>query len=431
MRRFPSFSLLLSVTACLNAQSVHRLTLKEAIEIALRANPDVLQSRLSEQKAAQQTIIQKDPFSPKLYAGSGAAWTTGYPQSIDGNAPSVLQARAAMAVFNKPTSYRIAQAKENQHGAELETESLQDEVAYEVALKYIEIAQLTRTLELRQKQTATLNSSQQLIHERVVQGRQLPIDEMKAKLDLAVEKDRALETKLNLDAAEQALAQLTGFPAGDRVQASELDLNRGLIAIAPASEEQTVAAALQADKSLPILQSRITAKRLEIRSYKAELLPQVDLVAQYSLLAHYNYADSFARFQPNNGELGLSFKVPLLTGRAGRAWAASAALDVAQLELQVRNKKSAIERSVHSAYRDLERATSGRDVAKAAIEWAQENVRVTLERYESGRSTYSELEAARQVESEKWSSYLTEDHLFHRARLAILKQAGLLTANLR
>jgi len=43
--------------------------------------------RLNRQRARDQELINKDPFSPKVYAGSGLAWTYGYPSSIDGSAP--------------------------------------------------------------------------------------------------------------------------------------------------------------------------------------------------------------------------------------------------------------------------------------------------------------------------------------------------------
>ena len=92
MPRFRSILVLNFVVAAgLPAQSqIHRLTLKEAIEVALKQNPDVVLARLEEQRNAQNLTIQKDPFSPKVFAGSGGAWSSGYPQSIDGNPPSIL-----------------------------------------------------------------------------------------------------------------------------------------------------------------------------------------------------------------------------------------------------------------------------------------------------------------------------------------------------
>ena len=52
-------------------------------------------ARLDQQRARAQVTIAKDAFVPKLFAGSGAAYTNGFPMSIDGNAPAVWIVRAS------------------------------------------------------------------------------------------------------------------------------------------------------------------------------------------------------------------------------------------------------------------------------------------------------------------------------------------------
>ena len=66
----------------------HALTMHQAVERALRQNPDLIMARLDEQKAVQQVRVAKDPFIPKVYVGSGLAYTYGFPMSIEGSAPS-------------------------------------------------------------------------------------------------------------------------------------------------------------------------------------------------------------------------------------------------------------------------------------------------------------------------------------------------------
>jgi hypothetical protein len=81
---------------------VHPLTLRQAVDIALKQSPDLVLARLDEQKAQYAIRIAKDPFVPKIYAGSGAAKTWGYPSSIEGAAPSIIEARTDMSLFNRP-----------------------------------------------------------------------------------------------------------------------------------------------------------------------------------------------------------------------------------------------------------------------------------------------------------------------------------------
>jgi outer membrane protein TolC len=66
-------TLLLCVSAGAAFAEVHPLTLRQAVEMALKENPDLVLSRLDQQKADFAIRIAKDPFVPKLYAGSGLA----------------------------------------------------------------------------------------------------------------------------------------------------------------------------------------------------------------------------------------------------------------------------------------------------------------------------------------------------------------------
>ena len=427
MRHF--FIAFFSIAATLGVHGeVHRLNLADAVELAGKQNPDVILARLEEQRAAQNLTIQKDPFYPKLFAGSGAAWTSGYPQSIDGSAPAIVQARVIMSLYNKPLSLRVAQARENQRGAALEAASTNDDVIYEVAARFLEAEHGAQVLDLQSKQAASLQKILASIQTRVSEGRALPLDFKKADLDLAIVKDKTMELKYSQEASQVALASLLGFPAGDRIEPLREDRSKLQL---PESESVALSTAYESSKSLKVLESKMQAKRLEVKSYRAEWLPQFDLVAQYALLAHYNFSDSFRRFQPNNGELGVSFKLPLLAGPASKAYASQGEIDLSKLRLQMQQTRTRIQTNVHQAYRDLSRAESAREVSHKAVEWAQEQLRVLLERYEAGRVPLKEVEEARLVENEKWMAYFANSNLVERARLLVLKSSGTLAVAIR
>ena len=100
---------LLSALVCV--AETRTLTLKQALQLALQQNPDLIITRLDERKAQQQVNINKDPFTPKVNVGSGLAWAYGFPSSIDGSAPSIFQARTTMSIYDKSQSYLVEQAK--------------------------------------------------------------------------------------------------------------------------------------------------------------------------------------------------------------------------------------------------------------------------------------------------------------------------------
>src|SRR5438309_239633 len=96
-------SLILFALASLFCRAeVHTMSMKEAVDLAIRQNPNMVISRLDHVKAQYAVDIARDPFIPKIYGGSGAAWTTGFPQAINGNPPSIFEARALMSIYNRP-----------------------------------------------------------------------------------------------------------------------------------------------------------------------------------------------------------------------------------------------------------------------------------------------------------------------------------------
>src|SRR5215470_10340198 len=92
-------AIILTLSAGLRAE-VHTMTLRQAVALAVRQNPDI--------------------GLPRLVVGSGLAYTNGFPMSIEGSAPSIVQARASQYLFNRPQNYAIAQAKENVRGAAMD-----------------------------------------------------------------------------------------------------------------------------------------------------------------------------------------------------------------------------------------------------------------------------------------------------------------------
>src|SRR6185437_6867539 len=86
----------------------YTLTMKQAVDRGLTRNPDVILAQLDALRATQEVRVQQDPFYPHVVAGSGLAYNNGMPLSIEGSAPSIVQARATEDLFNRPQHYAIA-----------------------------------------------------------------------------------------------------------------------------------------------------------------------------------------------------------------------------------------------------------------------------------------------------------------------------------
>jgi outer membrane protein TolC len=408
---------------------VRTLTLRDALDIALKQNPDVVLARLDQQRARAQVTIMKDPFVPKVFAGSGAAYTNGFPMSIDGNAPALVQAKTQMAIFDRPQSLRAAQANEAARGSEIDIGLRQDEVAYRVASLFFDADQASRSLTAVELQSQSLTRVRELTAVRVSEGRELPIESSKADLKVLQAQQRRAELADSIADTETSLAQVLGFNPGDRVQPAQED--RRLTGQFD-SEEAAIQQALEGSREIKRLESNLQAKNLEAKSYKAERLPKVDLVAQYSLLSKYNnYEKFFGAFQRHNVELGASFTIPVLTGRSATAYVAQAQADIDKIRTQIGQTRSRITADLQHAYRDIRRTESAQKLARADLDLARDQLTLDLTRYDEGQVTMAQVEASRAAEQEKWIVYYDTQHAAEVARLTVLRQTGTLVASLR
>src|SRR6185437_4077319 len=407
----------------------HVLTLKQAVDRALGQNPEALMARLAPFKAAAAIRVAKDPFVPRLAVGSGLAYNNGFPLSIEGSAPAAFEARANAYIFNRPQTYAIAQAKENARGAGFAAGEKTDEIAFRVASLYIDADRAGRLATMAQQQAESLQRVLETVHARVLDGRELPISEQEANVNLLRARQRLSTLEGDRDLTQHDLASTLGFSPIDTVQPAEQERAPTEI---PSSEQDAMKAALDSNKELKRLESNYQAKVLEIKGDKAQRLPRADLVAQYALLTHYSHYDEYFRaFKRNNGELGASFSVPLFTGPGLKATINQAEADQQHVRAEIDAARNKIMLDLHQAYRNIENSEGARKLAQAELDLARSQVSVLLAQMNEGRASLRQLEEARFNEDEKWIALYDAQFNAERARLNVLRQTGQLATLVR
>jgi outer membrane protein TolC len=409
---------------------VHTLTLRQALELAQKQNPDILIARIDEQRAAEAAKEARDPFTPRLFVGSGLAYTSGFPMSIEGSAPSVVQARAIQTIYNRPLSFQAAAARENARGATIDAAARRDEVLHRVATMYVAAERAGRVADLVGQQIASFGKIADAVRARVEEGRELPIEARAAELRLVQARQRFQALQAETDQAESNLALALGFPAPDRVRAVFSEEPRAVEL--PESEATAVEEALSNSKQLRRIESAIQAKQLQAQSARSARWPQADLVAQYGLMAKFNqYEEFFRRFQRHNGQLGISFQLPLLAGTAAKSQAAAADLDISRLRLELNATRDRLSVDARRSWQDVAVATSARDVARMDLDVTRERLGVALAQFEEGRATIRQVEELRSAEMEKWLAFYDAQAALERARLELLRATGTIAAMLR
>jgi outer membrane protein len=417
-------SILLSF-GCLASAEVHSLTLQQVLELAARQNPDVTLARLDQQRAEEGIKIALDPFRPKVYGGSGLAYTYGYPNSIEGNAPSLFEVRTDMALYNRPKSYEVAAARENARGSRFGAQAKVDDVAYQAADLFLTVSQFEHQSSTIASQLPSLQKVIDTTAAAVNEGSQLPVDLKRARVDLAMSQQQLEVANLDGDYYAMMLAIVLGYPATDRVKPVESDFASILT---PPTEDVAADTAVRNNRELSQMQSNVLAKELEIRSFKAERLPKVNLVAQYALFAKYNYEQYFQKFQHNNFQLGASVTLPIFIGSAPRGYIEQAYTDLQKIRIQMDQTRNRILSETRRGYEQWKKAERIRDLAYLQLDLAREQLNVVLAQNNEGHALLSDVERARLEEGNKWIAWYDAETQVARAKFAILRETGTLLA---
>ena len=397
------------------------MTLRQAVETAMRQSPDLALARLDEEKARLGVRVARDPFTPKVSVGSGMGYTYGMPMAFGGG-PTVFQARANQSVFNRPQNFAVAQARESARGAAIAVTGKRDEVAWRVAELFLEAERAARVGTLARKDAESQERALAVVQTQVREGRALPLAEKTVAYQLAFARQTALNLETDQADAESSLAVGLGYPAGDRVRPVQADRAAPEI---PVSEENALRTALESNKELRRIESQIAAKQLEVRGQRSARLPTAEVIAQYGLFAKFNnYDDYFQKFQRNNAQIGVNFQLPLFIGSAVGAQVAQAETDAARLRAELANARNRISVDVQQSYREAARVAGAADVARLDLEVAREQLSVFLAQMQEGRAGLREVEQARVAENQKWIAFYDAQYVAEKAKWNVLRLTG-------
>lgn len=420
--------LLLSISTVLFGE-VRVMTLAQVLEVAGRQNPQVAIARLEQRRAGEMARAARDPFYPKIFAGSGLAYSSGFPMSIEGSAPSVVQAKAIASIYNRPQRLMLEKAREDARTAGVASSMKEDEVAHRAAILYLEAGRTAAAARSAKEQLANLKRVADSVKARIEEGRELAIEGRRAVLRSAQASQRTLTLETAAADAEAQLALLLGFPDGDHVRPAD---DAGRVNVGLVSQEAAAAEAVKNSKEAKRLESAMIAKGWEIKSYEAAKYPQMDLVAQYGLFAKFNnYDQYFNQFSRHNGQIGLSVQVPIFPSLASRAQKEAVSAEVAALRAQLRAEQGRASAAARKAWQEIAAREAGAEVAKLDLEVAREQTTLLIALFEEGRATQKQLEEARYIENEKWMGLFDARYALDRSRLDLLHETGTLLATLR
>jgi outer membrane protein len=396
------------------------LTLKRTIELALQNSKEIQVAKIQASVADHAALITKAQFMPNLYAGSGAGYTYGIPETPGGRAPSIFNVQYTQQIFNEPLR---GQAKETQEQAKAQRIALEDtknSVITRTAMAYLELGKVRHSLELLRKEQESADKILQVTQERQGEGYELPVEVTKAQLTKARVIQRILQLEGREDELEVFLKYQVGFSDAQAIEVTPEEL--------PGEAEQAgdnlVAMAMTHNAGVQLAASDVRAKEFRLKGERRGYLPTLELVSIYSVLAQFNnYTQFFRTFQRNNFNGGIDVRVPIFSAQT------KAAIGLAQVNLEaakanLTNKKTELTSDVRQKTRQVRERDAAKEVARLELQLAQQDVAVLQAQFGEGKLNLREVERARLEENERWMFYLDANFQKQQAQLELLKTAG-------
>lgn len=319
-------------------------------------------------------------------------------------------------IFDSFASWRaVSRAKAMNSASSRQLERTDQEIVFRVVQAYYGVLLASKQLEVAQQSERTAKSIMDRSQARYESGLVVESDLLTAKVRLAGREQELIRAGNNLAVAQVQLNIAMGVSPDATYQPANNLGERGL-SVSPLADVEQRALASRPD--LKRIQSEQDAQKLSIAVAKSSFGPRLNAFAGWET----DNPTLFAGGGGNNWLGGVELQFDIFQGGAKRA---ALSRERALADKIAALKQAAIDQvrlEVRQAYYDLDASRQQVDVARAAIEQAQESLRINQNRYDGGLITITDLlgieEAARRSQTDYWQAVYQSQISFANLELA-------------
>jgi outer membrane protein TolC len=370
------------------------VTLKQAVQLALRQNPQVLIAKIAvslSDRARAEALAELLPQAD-LRAGESIirfnVQTFFILPAFDGLGLKPLrvgpfQSETAGAVFsqqllNLGLTRRYQAGRQNVTTARFDESAAREEITIAVVTAYLSVLEAMAN---ETAVTARVALAQRLFDQaqRVEKtGVGTAIDTERAQVELQNEKQRLIDARTQESSAIYVLAQLLDLPGREEPQPTD---TMRYFDLPQFDRQQLISQALMDRPEMKALLSRQRQADLGLKAAAEQRLPTIEFSGFYEYQAR----------RLDVGEPGYTYaftmKVPLWTSGRIRAEIAEARLEIDRLAQARKDLENTFTRQVKTALDQLQAARNAVDVADLGLKLAKDEVARAERRFEAGVTT--------------------------------------------
>jgi outer membrane protein TolC len=420
--RFSRFFILIATLGFLwNATATAEpLPFRRAVELALSHSGTMAIATAEQSRAFAGYMEARNAYIPQVIVGSGLAYSYGFPLSIEGSAPSVVNLNAQSYLLNAAQREFVKAAKTDWQASAISMEDRRNQVVLDTALTYAELDKVASQLNLIRQQEQDALRQQDISQQRLQAGIDSPMDLTRARLAAARVRTRQAELRGAGEQLRAHLAELTGLPADGMETVTE-----SLPQLpTPADDSTLVSKVLDLSPAVRLAGQQALAQEQRARAEHKQWYPAVDLVGQYGLFSRFNnYDQYFLKFQRHNATFGVAIRFPFLNF-SQRARAEGADADALKARKQVEGVKNQVSAGVLKTQGAVRQLSAAREVARLEYEVARGETEAAGARVQSGAANLKDEETARLNEAERYGAFLDVTFELEKAQLQLLRASG-------
>jgi outer membrane protein len=390
-----------------------RLTLSEAVALALEHNPDLAvdgpgqQAARMEFKAAKGGYLPRLDFEQSYLAGNNPVFVFGTLLSqqrftadnfaLPGlNSPSLLD-NLQTRVTVQQSIWDFGRTRDQRDQARLgiditdrSHEAHTRQVLLELFNSYYATSLAHSALETAHFALRSAESIEAQAKARVESGLTVEADLLRSRVYLSTAKQQEIQAQGQWEIAQSRLNHLMGNPLDKAAETSPLNPTR----ITIPSEESLVAEQKQKRPDYQALLTELHQAEIAVGSRQKEFMPSVSGYATWE-------ADnpSFSSYGGNNWSTGVTLRWNLFAGGSDAARLEAARQRLKQKFLQVAAMESAMALDIRKSWIQYRAAEQQVIAAQAAEAQSEESLRILRNRYDAGLATMTDLLSAESARS--------------------------------
>src|SRR5271163_739139 len=409
---------------------VLRLTLRDALDMALRYNLGAIESGENAQIARGQRLLALSHLLPQVSTGINenvdqvnftalglaAIKIPGIPAVAGPFSYSTASASLSQTLFSYESIQRFRAARTFEQAAQLSYQDTLDVITLTVGNAYLQVIEASSRIEAEEAQVQNAKALYDQAVDEFQAGTRPRIDVTRTEVQLHTEEYNLSIARNNFAVAKLTLGRAIGLPLG---QTFELADQLSYADIHPPTVEDALTMAYNSRSDLgSALDSAKSAERT-LSAAKGERYPVVAVSG--------DYGDQGSTFSQSHGVFGFQagINVPVYTGGRIKGDITQAEATLRQRKAEAENIRGQIDYDVRTAFLNLNAAGEQVDVAHRNVGLANDNVARSKERFAAGVTDSVEVVQSEQSLASANDQYITSLYSHNLAKLALARALGI------